>query len=298
MAVLIESLKELGDGRSEQAIIINVSTRDVSTLALASALRYSGMPVLLIDCEVPGSDDGSFEHFSRLQERLNFDLLRAPLRRHSEALDWIFTEIPVEKVLLVDSDVEILDGRMMDLMREFIGDSRVFGSGFVEGPNWMSGRDGFESHGLFEERMWIPLTMLKVRPVREALASGQTFQEKQVFNDFAASPFLSRAAASLRYRIPSLRSKQFRPLDVFKESHHGLKPWLVWYDTGARLYQHLKYVEGYEFAGFPSTLHEKYVRHFSGVTNNRLNPGRSLGTSMDEINAIVRSRLKDEYGID
>lgn len=298
--MLIESLKQLKTDppRREQAIIINVATKEVSTLALASALRYSGMPVLLIDCEVTDADDGSFEHFSTLQERLGFALLKAPLRRHSAALDWIFSEIPAEKVVLIDSDVEIVNGSIFDLMRESIDDDGVFGGGFVEGPNWMNDREGFESHGLFEERMWIPLTMLKVKLVREALAGGYTFQEKQVFNDFAHSPVLSRAMASLRYRLPSLRSKQFRALDVFKESHHGLKPWLVWYDTGAQLYHHLKYEAGYEFAGLPATQHEKYAKHFSGVTNNRLNPGRSLGTSMDEINSYVRSRLRDEYGIE
>lgn len=298
--MLIDSLRQLETNppRKEQAIIINVATKEVSTLALASALRHSGMPVLLIDCEVPGADDGSFEVFSKLQERFPFELLKAPLRRHSAALDWVFSEIRAEKVVLIDSDVEILDGSIFDLMRESIDRESVFGSGFVEGPNWMNDREGFESHGLFEERMWIPLTMLKVKPVREALAAGYTFQEKQVFNDFAHLPVLSRAMASLRYRLPSLRSKQFRALDVFKESHHGLKPWLVWYDTGAQLYHHLKYEAGYEFAGVPATLHEKYARHFSGVTNNRLNPGRSLGTSMDEINSYVRSRLRDEYGIE
>src|SRR4030095_4961630 len=210
------------------------------------------MPVLLIDCELTGPGDGSFEHFSKLQERFGFELLKAPLRRHSAALDWIFSEIPAKKVVLIDSDVEILEGTIFDLMRESIDDERVFGSWFLQGPNWMNERDGFESHGLFEERMWIPLTMLKVKLVREALAAGYTFQEKQVFNDFAHSPVLSRAMASLRYRLPSLRSKQFRALDVFKESHHGLKPWLVWYDTGAQLYHHLKYVADYQFVGLPA----------------------------------------------
>ena len=84
--MLIKTLAELG-ARDEQAVIINVGTKLVSTLALASALRFAGMPVLVIDCE---SDDGSFAHFSALQSRLNFDLLAAPLRRHSAALDWLF----------------------------------------------------------------------------------------------------------------------------------------------------------------------------------------------------------------
>ncbi len=292
--MLLESITQL-ERRPEQAIIINVGTKEVSTLALVSAVRYAAMPILLIDCE---SDDGSFQHFNKLQSQLNFDLLAAPLRRHSGALDWIFSEIRSEKVLLIDSDIEILNDDIFVFMRRFIDSENVFGCGFIEGPNWMSGQQGFMRHGLFEERMWIPLTMLKVSMIRAALGNGQSFAERQVFNDFSPSRFVSRVMASIRYRIPALQAKQFRVLDAFKESHHGLKPWLVWYDTGAQLYRHLKYVEGHQFVGLPAELHDRYAIHFSGVTNNRLNPGRALGTPIEETNAYVRARLKDEYRIE
>jgi hypothetical protein len=292
--MLIKTLAELG-ARDEQAVIINVGTKLVSTLALASALRYAQMPALVIDCE---SDDGSFEHFSALQNHLNFDLLAAPLRRHSAALDWIFREMPAQKILLVDSDVEILNAEIFTLMRQFIDEERVFGGGFIEGPNWMTDHPGFARHGYFEERMWIPLTMLKVDKVRAALAEGQSFGEQQVFNDFAPAPFVSRLMGSLRYRVPSLRERQFGWLDLFKESHRGLKPWLVWYDTGAALYRHLKYIADYQFVGLPAEFHPRFARHFSGVTNNKLNPGHDLGTSIDEIHSYVRGKLRDEYGIE
>ena len=290
----LESITQL-EKRTEQAIIINAGTKEVATLALASALRYAGMPVLLIDCD---SDDGSFDHFNSLQSRLDFDLLTAPLRRHSAALDWIFSEIPVENVLLVDSDIEILNSDIFDFMRQFINVDNVFGCGFIEGPNWLNGQQGFMRHGLFEERMWIPLTMLKVSMIRESLSGGESFNENQVFNDFAPSSFVSRVIASIRYRIPALQTKQLRVLDAFKESHHGLKPWLIWYDTGARLYRHLKYVAGHQFVGLPAELHGRYAKHFSGVTNNMLNPGQALGAPIDEINVYVRRRLKDEYGVE
>ncbi len=292
--MLIKTLAELGH-RDEQAIIINVGTRLVSTLALMSALRFAGMPVLVIDCEL---SDGSFEHFSGLMERFDFDLMRASLRRHSAALDVIFTEIPTRKVLLVDSDVEILNGELLTLMRQFIDIDRVFGAGLIEGPNWMSNQTGFSRHGYFEERMWIPLTMLKVEPVRKALRDGHSFAERQVFNDFAASSSASRIVASLRYRLPLLGGRQLRWLDAFKESHHGVKPWLIWYDTGAELYRHLKYEGDYQFVGLPAEFHTRYARHFSGVTNDKLNPGRDLGTSVDEVDAYVRWRLNELYAIE
>ena len=300
--MLINSLTALGH-RSEQAVIINVGTNLVSTLALASAIRFTRMPVLLIDCKPSRSsdssasfvDDGSFAHFKELMQRWDFDLLEMPLNRHSKTLDRLFAEIPAEKVLLVDSDLEILNDEIFSLMRQFIDIERVFGAGLVEGPNWMSKHTGFTRHGYFEERMWIPLTMLKVEPVRAALRDGHSFGEKQVFNDFAPSKTISRLIGSLRYRLPRLAHRQLAWLDAFKETHHGAKPWLVWYDTGAQLYRQLKYVEDYQFVGLPAEFHTRYARHFSGITNNKLNPGHNLGTSLEEIESYARWRLHELY---
>lgn len=289
--MLINKLEDLGR-RNEQAIVINVGTKVVSTLALLSALKFARMPVLLIDCE---SEDGSYEHFSSLTRRFDFDLMRTPLRRHSETLDALFNEIGADKVLLVDSDVEILNSDIFALMRQFIDIDRVFGAGFVEGPNWMRNQTGFARHSYFEERMWVPLTMLKVEPVRDALRQGQSFRERQVFNDFSPSRSVSRLMGSLRYRLPALAGRQLKWLDTFKESHHGLKPWLVWYDTGAELYRHLKYVADYQFVGLPAEFHTRFSRHFSGVTNNKLNPGRALGAAMKEIDDYARWRLRELY---
>src|SRR5215472_5401835 len=96
----LESIRDL-KAADAQAVIINAGTKHAATLALLSALRYAGMPVLLIDCE---SKDGSLEHFSRLMETHEFDLLSAPLKSHGGTLDWLFDVVPAEKVLLIDSD--------------------------------------------------------------------------------------------------------------------------------------------------------------------------------------------------
>lgn len=162
----------------------------------------------------------------------------------------------------------------------------------------MNSQTGFAGHGYFEERMWIPLTMLKVEPVRAAIRVDNSFGERQVFNDFAPSKTISRVIGSLRYRLPALRKRQLGWLDAFKESHHGLKPWLIWYDTGAALYRHLKYVADYQFVGLPAEFHPNYARHFSGVTNNKLHPGHDLGCSLEEITAYVRGQLRAVYGIE
>jgi 3-dehydroquinate dehydratase len=54
----------------EQAVIINVGTKAVTTLALLRALKYARMPVIVIDCE---STDGSLEHFSEMMKAYDFD---------------------------------------------------------------------------------------------------------------------------------------------------------------------------------------------------------------------------------
>ena len=99
--MILSDLKYLATSHN-QAVIINVGTRQVTTLALLSALRHAQMPVLLIDCE---SNDGSWDYFTRLMEDRPFDMLSAPLRQHGETLDWLFQNINCDNLLLIDSDL-------------------------------------------------------------------------------------------------------------------------------------------------------------------------------------------------
>src|SRR2546430_2305815 len=50
----------------ELAVIINVQTKHVSTLALLSTLRHLELPTVVIDCE---SQDGTFDCFPRRNSR-------------------------------------------------------------------------------------------------------------------------------------------------------------------------------------------------------------------------------------
>ena len=109
-----------------RAIIINCSTKVVSTLALMSVLRHANMPVLLIDC---ASRDGSWAWFSALAKQHTFDLLAMPLRPHGKTLDRIFCESQDAALLLVDSDLEILRGDIMLKMARMMADSSMCGGG-------------------------------------------------------------------------------------------------------------------------------------------------------------------------
>ncbi|MBD2550961.1 hypothetical protein H6G65_15485 [Microcystis elabens FACHB-917] len=167
------------------AIIINCSTKLVSTLALLSTLRNSGMPVLLIDCE---SVDGSLDHFLSLMERYEFDVLSRPLQEHGRTLDWIFRHLKCENALLVDSDQEITNPKIITIFKDYIDESSVFGCGFTNGLSWLNDPIfGGLQGALYHERPWMPLTLLKVAAVREALAHGKTFAAFTLDNEYSLS---------------------------------------------------------------------------------------------------------------
>jgi hypothetical protein len=272
-----------------RAVIINVGTKTVSTLALLSALRHAGMPVLLIDCEY---GDDSFAHFTKLMESYDFDLLSAPLQKHGKTLDWLFSNISAEAVLLVDSDVEIVDPEIIRIMKTFIHEPKVFGCGFVHGPRWMHDHPGV---GYYQERMWIPLTLLKTSRVREALGIGLSFIDRTILNDFAPSRLISRLLAA-RFKLSALRDTKLSWLNPFKNTYNGHRPSTVYCDTGADVYQYLKYQRGQEFAGFPAEFHERYAFHFHGATRRTLDSS-DLNSLQHGPTDVVPQRLADGYGV-
>src|SRR5215207_9447283 len=275
---------------TEQAVIINVGTKLVTTLALMSALKYADMPILLIDCK---STDGSMQHFSALMQRYPFDLLSAPLQNHGHTLDWLFMNVPAQKVLLIDSDLEITKPGLIELMRVLIAHPRAFGSGIVHAGSWMTAHK--MPHAYYEERMWIPLTLLNVQLVRAALQRGVSFMPRGIFNDFPPSTFISRMLVK-RFRIPLARNLKLSWLDLFKRDFHGIKPSFMQYDTGAELYQYLKNQQ-YAFMGLPWRVGERYATHFHGVTRLLLNKRDTNGVEIAGIAEQVARRLRDEYGM-
>ena len=283
----LQNLSQLKSSRI-QAVIINVSTKKFTTLALLSALKYADLPVLVIDCE---SNDNSLEHFERLMVNYQFDLLSAPLKRHGATLDWLFQNIQAESVLLIDSDAEILSQDVLPLMKRFIAHPLVFGCGFTHGPCWLAQHPGV---GYYQERMWIPLTMLKVLPVRQAVEKGYSFLAKTLYNDFAASQLISRFLG-LRFRFPLSRNWKLTWLNIFKERYAGLKPSYVYSDTGALLYQHLKYSQGLFYIGFPVEIQGQYVNHYHGITRAILNPAELHATSVTSLGDQVEERLRSIY---
>jgi len=261
--MLLKNISDLNTEK-ETAVIINCNTKLVTTLALLSTLRYAGMPVLLIDCD---SSDGSLDFFLSLMERYKFDILKAPLRAHGVTLDWIFKQIKSEKVLLVDSDLEIKTSDIITFFRDYIDTPSVFGCGFLNGPGWLNDPIFGELEGaLFHERPWMPLTFLKVPLVQEALNHGKSF---------AAFRFDNKSGLTF----------------------YGSKPEVVYYDTGAQIFEYLRYGKCMYFASLPEPAHPRFVTHFFGITRNVRNPQDTHGGGgLSKIRDIVRKRLMEVYG--
>lgn len=290
-------------------VIINCGTKWVTTLALLSTLRNTDCPVLVINCE---SRDGSREHFQRLCSTMGLGIswLEWPLRPHHVALDQLFSEIPADRVLLVDSDVEILSRRPVAAMSDLLSaDSNAYGAGLLHGPESVGAAHGLHANaGYYMERMWIPLTLLRTDAIRKALKENLSFGGGRVFQDLPGFPRLARLLG-YRYRFPFLRRIRLPirwrgPSSNEADSAKTLASYLD-FDTGAALHEALL-TRGHRFAALPAERWND-VRHFHGITRTAVSTplvrvAGQLGMAITETDRsersvlqIVKSRLQSEY---
>ena len=284
----------------ERAVIINVGTKEVTTLALLSTLRLAEVPTVVIDCE---SRDGSFDWFRRLTSQEPFDLLSAPLAQHGRTLDWIFQEIPAERVLLVDSDVELLNPDILQQMRaEMERNPNAFGGGYLHPAEWLqyqydTGLPVANGIGYYPARPWIPFTLLKVRAVQGALKEGLSFMHQLVLNDLPRAPFLGRILWH-RFRFEYFRRRRLKWLDPFRISYDGHKPAYVHCDTGTNVYRHLVR-KGLEFCAVSNSAEIGWsVSHLGGVTRHAIHGAAHDAQSFSTATSAAVERLERDYGFD
>lgn len=266
----IHSLAELPSFQ-RVACIINCGTRWVTSLALVSVLKRTNFPLLVIDCE---SKDDSKWHLRELSARygLEFYWLEWPLRRHGLTLDVLFGEISAENVLLVDSDVEIRDGHVVETISAALeDDADAYGAGFLHEHTWMGRDHGLpDKIGWYTERMWIPLVLLRTHVVRRALNDGVSFVQKRRYIEFLGRPWISQWMA-YRFWLPGIR--HLRPRLQYRDREPV--PALIEYDTGAMMHEWLTRT-GYRFVAVDPNLWGG-VRHFHGVSRARIpQPMRAL----------------------
>lgn len=278
----------------DAAIIINVGTKWVSTLALMSALRFLSMPIIVIDCD---STDGSIEHFSQLRQQHDFSLVALPLRPHGQTLDLVFSELKAERIWLLDSDAEILGSAVVEMMQLGLADDRTFGAGFRHGPEWLTKEQTGYSHermGLYAERMWIPFTALRRGPVLEAIGSGLSFRDTTIFNEFPQVPFVARLMHR-RFRIPALQNLRLDVMKPLRRVYGDEQPHYVYSDTGGEIYRYLVRLKKMVFCGLDARLAGPYVSHFHGLTRARLNSRDRNVTSLASVRDVIALRL-GQYG--
>ena len=279
-----------------RVIIINVSTKEVSTLALLSVLRYSDLPVLLLDLH---STDSSLEHFKAMMAtEPRLDLCSAAPRKHGYMLDWLFQESNDDMLLLVDSDLEIIDSAIVHSMLNSLTDPDVFGAGAIHGPEWMGSAHGLPNEVcLFQERMWIPFTLLRVAAVKAALGQGFSFINRWVPNEVVSIPWLSRAL-SARFFAPVVKNIRADFLRSTRRTYQNRRPNLVCCDTGADLFCNLKYDEKQRFVDFGLAHIETLTHHYHGVTRRQIKKNDRNAIGLNDIMDEVLRRLKGEYGVE
>jgi hypothetical protein len=290
-----------------RAVIINCGTKWVTLLAVLSAHRYTGLPIVVIDCE---SADGSKDHIDRVTRNLGIDVdcVDWPLRPHPIALDAVFTSIPADRVLLMDSDLEILSPSPFKLMVEALDrNPDAYASGFLHGPMWIGEDHGLPAHtGYYAERMWIPFTFLRTSIVRDALGRGFSFMNRRTHYEVPGAPNLSRLLAR-RYRVAGIKHVPLPWLGAQRPQIDGWSPRFIEFDTGADLHAQLLQ-EGKRFAAIPIEFWGD-VAHHHGVTRARLATGmrkmakrmnlisRKTETDLHSVLGHVFERLESQYGV-
>jgi hypothetical protein len=276
-----------------RAVIVNVSTKEVSTLALLSVLRHTQLRVMLLDLE---STDESWEHFSRLaQNEPRLDLCQGALQKHGYVLDKLFHETFDETLLLVDSDLEICDAGIVNRMLEAVAVPGVFGAGAIHNQSWLDHRHGFpEKLALYRERMWIPFTILRVKSIRMALLAGYSFINHWVPNELTGIPWISKLL-SRRFFVPGVKHLRADFLSSTRHPYGTLRPNLVCCDTGSDIFCYLRDEVGELFVDFGIDHIESLAHHYHGVTRRKLHRRDRNATEIDDILQEVIRRLDNVY---
>lgn len=276
-----------------RAVIINCSTKVVTTLALMSALRHANMPVLLIDC---ASTDGSWPWFEALLRQYTFDMMRLPLKPHGRTLDRLFRASRDEALLLIDSDLEILRADVMAALQQAMMNPQVYGAGFLHRGGDMSAHGHTKVNaGRYMDRMWIPFCFLKMAPVKRALGAGATFMHSRDYLEFPWNGAVARLLYA-RHRLPWLKHISLEILADSRERIHGERFLFREYDTGARLHQALR-GHGLGLADLGEPYLSLSLRHYHGVTRATLTDNQQNATAPDAIADEVAARLMSEYAL-
>jgi hypothetical protein len=207
-----------------------------------------------------------------LSAQWGFDVIDLPLTIHGAMLDRLIRELRTERLIILDSDAEVLDAQLTSEMRAALVDGSVYGSGFIQPSGWLDGSqsgllfDGQSAPVLYAERPWIPFAMFRTCYVASALDNGSSMRERY-FMGMTADLVVDQSL--LQSRAPAVV--------------HG--------DTGAEVHGWLANA-GRRFAHLDG---EGRVNHLHGVTRGKLMDADVNATAMTEADNVSLERLRAVY---
>lgn len=257
----------------ERAVVINVATEVISSVAIASALRYAGMPLLVVNCTGHGVSKVLMDN---LAQQWGFDIVDLELKPHGTTLDRLFRSIHADRILILDSDAEMRSPMTAARMRQAFGDPTVYGAGWIHHSQWLSADEiGMTINDeaiptIYRERPWIPCAMFRTSFVRAGLDAGISFNES-----FASGAMV-------------------RNLNLDPHVLGGRWPMVVQNDTGADIHAWAKDM-GLRFDGPDVNTVGDEVLHHHGVTRLAIEPESVNGTPITAIEQGALVRLRDAY---
>jgi hypothetical protein len=208
----------------------------------------------------------------------------------------VFRETTRDALLLLDSDAEILDARLVPAMLDALAPG-TYGSGFLHAGEWLpASHGGGRDKGWYAERMWIPCVMLDVAAVREALDAGVSFAQRVTGNEVPQIPWLATLLRQ-RFRVPGLRGLALDGLRSSRREFGGERPHYVYRDTGADVHDYLVNRRGLAFANLGSAWWPTAVAHRHGVTRRQLRPWMRNAADVGASRADAVERMEKVYGV-
>jgi hypothetical protein len=288
---LISTLAELPK-LGTLGIIISIDTRIFTTLAVASAARYLPVPLLIVDGY---SNDGSFEVLRDLDLPGERWLIRMERRVHGLLIDKLVRELSVDRVLLIDSDIEVKTSAAFEAMAISLSANRgddhtTYAAGCSHGDHDME-KDGMP-HAWFCRRPWIPFVLLDRARCAELVSCVATFEVKFLGNELPLQSFANLLAKRAHFSVAKRWPFEF--LAPLRKTRRGARAAFYVYDTGGLVYE-VAESRQWRFVEIGWETMNGAVVHYEGATRSSETQRWSGAT---EIEQRLLATLRDHYGIE
>lgn len=276
-------------GSRTRVVIINVDTVTYTALAAASARQTMPFDITLIDCS---RAEAQAQATANLAAQLDLDYRRWPLKTHGQTLDRLFGNTEADRLILLDSDAEILDGRPMLHALQADPGGHEYGIAW-EQPTARATEAG-SPISLYMARPWIPFCAFTVHQVRELITDGASFEARRVDNDLLWLPARLRRLISLRRHVPILRTLDLDRFQSHQQTIDGETTPYFEFDTGAALHRTAR-ARGLSLRRLSWDIHEATVFHVHGGTRSKLHFWMRNHGARSEHQVRAFHRLRSTY---